>query len=168
MFASKKISENCFSVYCFQNNMSAEKYDSYGFISLFSCVNSLSFSVLIGNDTYKIMVGCPSRTHPSIQGVALYGAFFFNRNWPLLLRTLFWLRCHVATSGARLHSLTEAAKNTFLCKNISGRDKSRSIRCPVWSVSHHSMVQVGAPCTQQPALEPTIDQIRAAAEVLRC
>ena len=39
--------------------------DSYRF-SPFSCLNSLFLSLLIWNDTYKIMIGCPSYTYPSI------------------------------------------------------------------------------------------------------
>ena len=51
----------------------------------------------------------------------------FSRNWPFLFRKQCWLRCHVATSGARTHSLTKDEKNMFF----------GTLRCPLWSVSHY-------------------------------
>ena len=65
--------------------------------------------------------------------------------------------------------LRKLGKCMFFLKECQRtRKKSRSTRCPIWSVSHSFLAQVDSLCTQQPAFDPKSDQIPAAAKVLRC
>ena len=72
----KKLRKKLSAVRNSKNLMSAEKYDNYRFffsislsLSLALSPLSLLFSLLIWNDTYKIMVGCRSCTYPSIRTI---------------------------------------------------------------------------------------------------
>ena len=106
----------------------------------------------------------------TIQGVALNGVFFFYKK----KKNGRFCCVHCFGSGDVLQHLVperiplRKLRKMFRGKNACGRDGSRSIRCLMWGVSHCQLAQVGALRTLHLAFEPELDQIRAAAKVLRC
>ena len=82
---------------------------------------------------------CPAEYSKwDIQGVALYGAFFF------FSKNSRFCCVNGAGSVAMLDHLVperipvqKPRKNVFWCRNVCGRDKSRSVCCALWCVSHY-------------------------------
>ena len=71
--------------------------------------------------------------------------FFFPKNWPFLFRKMMLVPlpcCIIWCPNA--FSYKSRVKRVFWGKNVCGREKSRSVCCALWCVSHYFTVQVDA------------------------